>query len=98
MRYVSLSVMKCFKASIKVAWPLYDGPDHHQRVNFFNSLLRMGQVLRFPTKTNPLANIIGEASPQGLKPHLNHTAQPKLTQTKFVFDPGVGKLCYCGPL
>src|SRR6266540_3358347 len=83
---------------MKTAWPLCCGSDHPQKVGFYNSLLRMSQPLWFPTKTNPLANVVGEASPQRLQPHLNHTAQPKLTQTKFVFDPGVGKLCYPGPL
>src|SRR5437773_10285095 len=98
MHYVSLSVMKNFKPSIKGAWPLCSGPGQHQRVCVFNSLLRMSQPLWFPTKTNPLANIVSEASPQRFQPDLNHTAQPKLAQTKFVLDPGVGKLCYPGPL
>src|SRR6059036_1474044 len=98
MHYVSLSVMKNFKPSIKAAWLLCSGPGQHQRVCFFNSPLRMGQPLWLPTKTNPLANIVSEASPQRFQPDLNHTAQPKLTQTKFVLDPGVGKLCYPGPL
>src|SRR6266849_8141497 len=94
MQYLTLSLMKNFKPAIKATWLLCSGSDHHQQVGVFNSLLRMSQPLWFPTKTNPLANVVGEASPQRLKPHLNHTAQPKLAQTKFVFDPGVGKLCY----
>src|SRR5712692_9877433 len=94
MHYVTVSVTKSFKPAIKASWPFYYGFDHHQQVWFLNSMLSMSQPLGFPTKTNPLANVVGEASPQGFQPYLHHTAQPKLAQTKFVFDPGVGKLCY----
>ena len=94
MHYVILLATKSFKPAIKAAWPFCYGPDHRQQVWFFNSLLSMCQALGFPAKTNPLANIIREASPQSLQAHFDHSAQPKLTQSKFLFDPGVGKLCY----
>ena len=97
MHYVTLSVMKSFKPAIKATWVLCCGSNRINRY-FLNTLLSKSQPFGFPTKTNPLANIISEASPQGFHAHLDHTAQAKLTQTKFVFDPGVRKLCDPGSL
>src|SRR5215831_2239166 len=97
MHYVTLSLMNSVSRSMKNPWPLGLGSEHHPKVGFFNSL-SMSQSLGLPTKTNPLANIVGEASPQGFQTHFDHTAQAKLAQPHLLFNPGVGKLGYPGSL
>src|SRR5574341_769598 len=97
MHYATVSIMKSFESSIRSSLPLFLWP-HWPSGAFFDLLLRLSQQFRFPTKPNPLANIVGEASPQGFQPHLDPTAQPKLTKPYFLFNPGVGKLCHPGAL
>ena len=82
MHYVTLSLMKSFKLAIKATWLLCCGSDQHQQY-FLNTLLSMSQPIWFPTKTNPLANIIGEASPQGFQPYLDQTAQVETDAASF---------------
>src|SRR5512147_41127 len=96
MHYGTVLIMSSFKLTFWLS-PLF-WPRYATEGSSFDSPLSLSQPPGFPTKTHPLANIISEASPQGLHADLDHTAQAKLTQTKFVFDPGVGKLCDPGSL
>ena len=97
VHYATVSIMNGFESSIRSSLPLFLWPRWPSGA-FLDLLLGLSQQFRFPTKPNPLANIIGEASPQGFQPYLDQTAQPKLTQFHFLFDPGVRKLCHPGAL
>src|SRR4029077_18604189 len=96
MHYGTVLIMNSFKLTFGLS-PLF-WRRFASEGSSFDSPLSLSQPPGFPTKTNPLANIIGEASPQGLQAYLDHTAQAKLTQTHLLFDPGVGKLCDPGSL
>ena len=65
---------------------------------FGNLIPNPHRLLRPPAQTDPLADIVGQTSPQGLYPNLNQTAQTKLAQAKFLFDPSIGKLRNLRPL
>ncbi len=58
----------------------------------------LGQPLRLPAKANPLADVVGQTSPQGLQSDLGQTTQPKLTQPYFVLNPRVRKFRHPRPL
>src|SRR4030043_293462 len=49
-----------------------------------------------PTQTNPLLNVVGQASPQYLHTYLEQPPQSKLTQSDFLLDPGIRKFSH-GP-
>ena len=44
-----------------------------------------------PAQPNPLLDVVGQRRPQNLQPHFHQSAQPKLFQPQFVFDPRIGK-------
>ncbi len=90
--------MNSSKSSLRSSQALCLRYDGRLRGCFFDSWLSMSQPLGSPTKTNPLANVVRQASPQGLGCDLEKTAQPKLPKPDFLFDPGVGKLCHPGSL
>ena len=58
----------------------------------------LGQPLRLPAKANPLADVIGQTSPQGLQSDLGQATQPKLTQPYFVLNPRIRKFRHPRPL
>src|SRR4030042_4273648 len=58
----------------------------------------LGQLLGLPAKTNPLADIIGQADPHGFQSHLDQTPQTKLTQPHFILNPRIRKFRYPSPL
>ena len=95
VHYARVSIMNSFESSIRSSLPLFLWP-RWSSGSFLDLLLRLSQQFRFPTKPNPLADIIGQASPQGFQSYLDPTAQLKLTQPHFLFDPGVRKLCHPG--
>jgi hypothetical protein len=49
-------------------------------------------------KSEKLADIVGQTSPQGFNPNLYQTTQTKLPQAKLLFDPSMGKFRNLRPL
>ena len=44
-----------------------------------------------PAQTDPLANVVGQTSPQGFDPNLNQATQTKLPQPKLLLNPRIGE-------
>src|SRR4030095_7355971 len=89
---------KSFKTSLDPSPPLGSGLHGRQRIHFVVVPLGQSQALRSPTQSNPLTDVIGKASPQDFHSHFDPTAQSKLAEPHFLFDPRVGKLCHPGAL
>lgn len=51
-----------------------------------------GQRLNPPAQSNPLLDVIGQASPHGFHEDFQAATQSKLTQPNLSFDPGIRKL------
>src|SRR4030042_7187948 len=89
--------MENLKPSIKVISSSYP-PGLNRRGDSTGLPSGLGQLLGPPAEANPLADVIGQASPHGFQSRLDQTTQAKLTQPNFVFDPRIGKLCHPSPL
>ena len=56
------------------------------------------RFFRLPAQTDPLGKVISNSRPHRLHGHLDQTAQTKLAQATFLFDPSIGKFRNLRPL
>src|SRR5919109_1217291 len=90
--------MNSVNSSLKSPWRYEFAGPTAQPDGFKRGPQSSSALLGLPAQTNPLADVIGQASPQSFHPDLNHPAQAKLTQPELIFKPGVGGLSHPGAL
>ena len=84
--------MNSVNSSLKSPWRR-EFADSTAQLEGFNCGPQASSALHgLPAQTNPLADVIGQASPHRFHADLGQTAQAELTQPELVLDPGIGSL------